>query len=72
MVAWWQWHSRDALVGSAMGTEVGIAGTGWARVCVGMAGWGRGGGDGEGFGGDTAVVTSRPVPYEMWCCGIWV
>lgn len=26
-----QWHSRDAAVGSVTGTEVGIAGKGWAR-----------------------------------------
>lgn len=31
--AWWQWHSGAAVVDSAMG----IAGTGWARVRIGMA-----------------------------------
>lgn len=69
MVGAQQWHSGDAVAGSVMGTEVGIAGTAWARVCMVMARWGRGGGDGEGIGGTQWWGRAAPFPVRWWGCG---
>lgn len=69
-----QWHSRDAAVGSVTGTEVGIAGKGWAR----------GGAQGEevvvmarALGGHSGEVEPPHSPWDggavgfecEWVCG---
>lgn len=42
------------------------------RVGMGMAWWGRGGGDGEGIGGTLWWRRATPFPERCWGCGLWV